>query len=239
MAVEKCRPPLFAPDVTDVWTRVWRRFGNPPGARERSAPYLFSPICACDASLPQAQLLRRSLSPNRRGRRFAFRAWTARPLAAGDSPAGRASSAHSPLCRPTGRAHTTLSTLCSLAPHQPHSTLRPSHFRQEHEKPPPPPFLARELLPGETSRHRPPPPIHSDPELPLGDTKPPRSSLVKSEPPPSRAPSSLTRHQASPTSSSSMPTTPTAERLLLDVHVDEPSLRKPPHLPLLFPCSYD
>src|SRR5436190_1839271 len=67
----------------------------------------------------------------------------------------------------------------------------------------------------------------------------PGSSLIKFEPPPSRAPSSPTRHQVSPTSSSSTPTTPTAERLLPDVHVDEPSLRKPPHLPLLFPRSYD
>ena len=47
------------------------------------------PIHARDGSMPQAQLLRRSLSPNRRGRRLVSRAWTARPLDAGVPPAPR------------------------------------------------------------------------------------------------------------------------------------------------------
>ena len=97
-----------------------------------------------------------------------------------------------------GRREHARHCLYSLSRTAPRPFLCLLHLTEQTQRtpPPPPPFLARELLPCETSRHRPPPPIHSDPELPLGDTKPPRSSLVKSEPPPSRASSSPTRHRA-------------------------------------------
>ena len=184
------------------------------------------PIHARDGSLPQAQLLHRFTSPNRRRRRLpsarAKRHWSVA------SSAGRPPVCPNPRRLLLGRRDHARHCFYSLSHTAPRPFLRLPHLTEQTQRTPPPPFLARELLSDETSRHHPPPPDPPHPEHHLDVAK--RPELLPGEP--DAAPSLAT-------SSSSTPTTPTAERLLPDVHVDEPSLRKPPHLPLLFPRSYD
>src|SRR6266540_4676756 len=116
------------------------------------------PIHARDGSMPQAQLLRRSLSPNRRGRRLVSRAWTARPLDAGVPPAPRRLGyLPCPLrLKPSTEQSVQHSHSIPALARRVYSLLSVSSESQE--TPPPLPSLARELLSGELSRHRPPPP---------------------------------------------------------------------------------
>src|SRR6266540_289534 len=154
------------------------------------------PIHVRDGSLPQAYLLRRSLSPNRRGRRFAFRAWTAHPLDAGVSPAPRRLGyLPCPLrVKPFHRAQRAAQPLHSLS--RVSRPLLPLRFLREPRNPAAT-AVSRPRAPLRTIRPPPSTPSRSpEPKLPLDDTKPPRSSLIKSEPPPSRASSSPTRHRA-------------------------------------------
>src|SRR5207237_7719641 len=140
------------------------------------------PIHARDGSLPQAQLLRRSLSPNHRGRRFAFRAWTAHPLDAGVSPAPRRLVyLPCPLrVKPFHRAQRAAQPLHSLS--RASRPLLPLRFLREPRNPaatavsrPRAPLLSGELF-----HHRTPPPIQSNPELPLDVTQ--RPGLPPGEP---------------------------------------------------------
>src|SRR6266540_6404489 len=132
------------------------------------------PIHARDGSLPQPQLLHQFTSPNRRRRRLpsarAKRHWSVA------SSAGRPPVCPNPRRLLLGRREHARHCFYSLSRTAPRPFLCLPHLTEQTQRtpPPPPPFLARELLPCETSRHRPPPPIHTDPELPLGDTKPPR-----------------------------------------------------------------
>src|SRR5436190_20579895 len=126
------------PSPSPVW--------NPPGARERSAPYLSSPIHARDASLPQAHLLRASPSPIAASaappRPIAAvvaspPAWTTRPLDAGVPPAPcrTASPAHSASSRSTEHSARRLLLSPLLRTAQPlHSLLSISSESREHRR---------------------------------------------------------------------------------------------------------
>ena len=148
------------------------------------------PIHARDGSMPQAQLLRRSLSPNRRGRRLVSRAWTARPLDAGVPPAPRRLGyLPCPLrLKPFHRAERAAQPLHfrSRAPR----LLPPLRFLREPRNPTATAISARELFSGKISRHRPPPPDPPHPEPPLDVTRRPRAFPGEPDASPTSPPSS-------------------------------------------------
>src|SRR5438132_6955824 len=128
MADEPC--PTSLQPSTDAWARldaglIFLR------ARMRSALDPPPPIGAAIGSLPHAAFTPRESPPQSARRRLASRAWTTRPLAAGDPPAERAS-----LCsnrrRPFlgHRVHSLLPPLSRAAPAS--FPLSPLHFRREH-----------------------------------------------------------------------------------------------------------
>ena len=187
------------------------------------------PIHARDGSMPQAQLLRRSLSPNRRGRRLVSRAWTARPLDAGVPPAPRRLG--------------YLPCPLRLKPfHQAERAAQPLHSRSRAPRLLPPLRFLRELLSGELSRHRPPPP-EAAPGAPSRRHKATRVSSLRTRrftdlpiflPTRHRRPRGL--HRATPCHPQRTPSTDRGAPPV-NVYVDEPPLRKTPRLPLLFPRS--
>jgi len=179
------------------------------------------PRCSYSAA-PSRPIVAAVASPSARGQRIHWTLAFRLPRAASATSPAHSASSHS-----TEHSAQHSHSIPSLA-RRVHSFLSVSS--ESPETPPPPPFLARELLSS---------PVNSSATVHLRRSKATRSFLSTSPSDPGFFPVNPTLHQVSPTSSSSTPTTPTAERLLPDVHVDEPSLRKPPHLPLLFPRSYD
>ena len=113
---------------------------------------------------------------------------------------------------------------------------------ESQETPPPLPSLARELLSGELSRHRPPPP-EAAPGAPSRRHKATRVSSLRTRrftdlpiflPTRHRRPRGL--HRATPCHPQRTPSTDRGAPPV-NVYVDEPPLRKTPRLPLLFPRS--
>ena len=159
---------------------VWK----PPRARERSTvSRLPNPRAQCFTA-PGAVTPREPLS-NRRLRRFTSpmgAAAVASFLARGRRATGRRSACPAPhrlLC-PTPLLPLPDETERARALHSPLPLSRTAPrllplFRpilaESQETPPPPLFLARELLSGEISRHRPPPPDPSHPEPPFDVTR--------------------------------------------------------------------
>src|SRR6266540_7140181 len=131
-----------------------------------------------DGSLPHAHSLPLISSPNRRGHRFVPRAWTPRHWTTFRLP--RAAPLPPSLSNPArffllddADMRATLST-----PSLSHRTMPtpsvPSHLRREPRNTAATAISARELLSGEISRHRPPPPDPPHPEAPDDATRPPR-----------------------------------------------------------------